>query len=218
MTHFPPPPNTHLWSYTSWYAPEGVCGDEIHYFRFCLLLLFAAQQLKGSDQPTITIHNGFSASSTSLEACLRSGLSPCATPLPILPARPGSSLHHPWCLWACVHMQVDVWGLCFCVWEFTATAVAMTAEDPIENEWSQPVRPGAPEFVWSCNNRGAPGPGVINSLVRMKVVTKKLCSTYYWMYNTAQQHVGIWSNCHRWLLLCLLEMCFGIFTWFEKIV
>lgn len=77
-----PVPNMHLWSHKVRYAPEGVYGKEIHYFSFCLPLLCAAQQLKGSDQPTITIHNGFSASSTSLEACLRSGLSPCAPPPP----------------------------------------------------------------------------------------------------------------------------------------
>lgn len=70
----------HLWSHKVRYAPEGVYGEEIHYFSFCLPPLCAAQQLKGSDQSTITIHNGFSASSTSLEACLRSGLSPCAPP------------------------------------------------------------------------------------------------------------------------------------------
>lgn len=87
------------------YAPEGVCGKEIHYFSFCLTLLCEAQQLKGHDQPTITIHNGFSASSTSLEACLRSGLSPCAPaslsprlqPLPpLMPVGGGDS--GPW-LW-----------------------------------------------------------------------------------------------------------------------
>lgn len=80
-THFTPPPNIHLWSHKVHYAPEGACGKEIHYFSFCLPLLFVAQQLKRSDQPTITIHNGFSASSTSLEACLRSGLSPWGHPL-----------------------------------------------------------------------------------------------------------------------------------------
>ncbi len=46
--------------------------------------------------------------------------------------------------------------MCVCVWvrEFRAMAVTVTAEDPIEKEWSQPVQPGAPESVWSRNNRG----------------------------------------------------------------
>lgn len=96
----------HLWSHKVRYALEGVCGKEIHYFSFCLTLLCAAQQLKGSDQPTITIHNGFSASSTSLEACLRSGLSPCAPPSS--PHPPVSSLYHPlMSVSVCVHVRVD---------------------------------------------------------------------------------------------------------------
>lgn len=86
--HSPPPLNMHLWSHKVRYAPEGACRKEIHYFSFCLALLFAAQQLKGSDQPTITVHNGFSASSTSLEACLRLGLSPRAPHLRLQPPPP----------------------------------------------------------------------------------------------------------------------------------
>ena len=45
------------------------------------------------------------------------------------------------------------WGrdcVCVCVCvsvEFRAMAVTVTAEDPIEKQWSQPVRPGAPEPV-----------------------------------------------------------------------
>ena len=38
--------------------------------------------------------------------------------------------------------------VCVCVLRvFRAMAVTVTAEDPIEKEWSQPVRPGAPEPV-----------------------------------------------------------------------
>lgn len=70
------------------HALEGACGKQIQYFSFCLLLLFAAQQLKGRDQPTITVHNGFSASSTSLEACLRLGY-PHVRP-------PHTHTHSPW--------------------------------------------------------------------------------------------------------------------------
>lgn len=113
----PSPPNMHLWSHTVRYAPEGVCGKEIHYFSFCLPLLCAAQQLKESDQPTITIHNGFSASSTSLEACLRSGLSPCAPPFPprlqplppLMPvnvcARAGGGVGDCLCIYVCTRIQ-----------------------------------------------------------------------------------------------------------------
>lgn len=61
---------------------RGGGGGESHYFSFCLPLLCAAKRLKGSDQPTITIRNGFSASSTSLEACLRSGGYPHTQPPP----------------------------------------------------------------------------------------------------------------------------------------
>lgn len=37
--------------------------------------------------------------------------------------------------------------MCVREWEFRAMAVTMTAEDPIEKEWSQPVQPGASETV-----------------------------------------------------------------------
>lgn len=37
--------------------------------------------MNGSDQPTITVHNAFSASSTSLEACLRSLFGPSIIPM-----------------------------------------------------------------------------------------------------------------------------------------
>lgn len=169
--HSPPPLNMHLWSHKVRYAPEGACRKEIHYFSFCLALLFAAQQLKGSDQPTITVHNGFSASSTSLEACLRLGLSPCAPHLRLQPPPPPLMSVR-----VCVHIWVDWKGPFMCVqeWEFRATAVTMTAEDPIEKEWSQSVQPGASETVWSRNNSRETNSGMVQSWNSMQFVAKGL--------------------------------------------
>lgn len=143
-------------------TPEGVCGGKIHYFSFCLLLLCSAQPLNESDQPTITIHNGFSASSTSLEACLRFGWGyprvPRSTPLPI-PVPPASSPSA--CVFECVHVWPDGYGMsmmCVCAWEFGAVALNVTAEDPIEKDRSQPVHLG-PLSLSDHATTEAPGMG-----------------------------------------------------------
>lgn len=172
----------HLWSHKVRFAPEGVCGREIHYFSFCLLLLCAAQQLKGSDQPTITIHNGFSASSTSLEACLRSGLSPCP---------PGSGLHHPWFLWVCVCARA--WAVYVCgysgpwlwLWQrktpLKRSGVSQCDRGPLS--LSDHATTGAPGSTASCLDVGRISPesgaesplGLANNKWRIKGRERHLC-------------------------------------------
>lgn len=53
-------------------------------------------------------------------------------------------------------------------------AVTMTAEDPIEKEWSQPMQPGASETVWSRNNSRETNSGMVQSWNSMQFVAKGL--------------------------------------------
>lgn len=76
----------------SWSSKWGVWAERggwesIHYLNSALALLWEDHCLNGSDQPTITDHNAFSAWSTSLEVCLRS-------PVPLHMSKAAVSTHH----------------------------------------------------------------------------------------------------------------------------
>lgn len=84
---FCPATKSASWS-SKWAGQDGEGGwESIHYLNSALALLWAAHCLNGSDQPTITDHNAFSASSTSLEVCLRS-------PAPLHISKAEASMHH----------------------------------------------------------------------------------------------------------------------------